>query len=125
MPGIDFENFSAILGSFQRSSLTDQQLFRLWSAAIKDDEKLVDEVIQRVYDDMIVFNRDRSTGVMAMIIRRTAAAGCAFGALLKDIGQFRGFARPFGELQSTGAAQNGSRLPTGSPPSTAAACSIH
>lgn len=103
MPGTDF----------QKSSLTDQQLFRLWSAAIKDDENLVDEIIKKAYEDMMAFDRDRSTGIMAMIVRRTTAAGCAFGSLLKDIGEFRGFARPLGELQSTGAAQNGSRLPAG------------
>lgn len=125
MPEIDSENFSAIVRSFQNSSLTDQQLFRLWSAAIKDDETLVDEIIRRVYEDMMAFDRDRSTGVMAMIVRRATAARCAFGSLLKDIGGFRVFARPLGELQSIEAAQSGSHLPVGTQRLTTTACSIH
>ena len=37
--------------SARRSGLTDEQVFRLWRAAVKDDGDLVDAVIGRVYDE--------------------------------------------------------------------------
>ena len=84
------KNLSTILRRVRRSSLTKEQLFRLWRAAIKDDDKLVDELVQKVYDDMIAFNRERSEGVMELIARRNVAAQCAFQCLLKEIQAFSG-----------------------------------
>ena len=54
------------------------------AVAIKDDDKLVDEVIQRVYEQMIAYDHARFEAVMQLTIRRNASAGCAFRALLED-----------------------------------------
>jgi hypothetical protein len=73
------------LQNHRRSFLTEEQVFRLWSSAIKDDDRLVDEVIQNVYEQMIGYDRARSEAVMQLAIRRNAAAGCALRALLEDM----------------------------------------
>jgi hypothetical protein len=74
------------LQSPRRSFLTEEQIFRLWRSAIKDDDKLVDEVIQHVYEEIIAYDHARSEAVMQLTIRRNASAGCAFRALLKICG---------------------------------------
>ena len=43
-----------------RFALTEQQVFRLWTAAIKDSYELSDETIHKVLDAMISFDRDRA-----------------------------------------------------------------
>jgi hypothetical protein len=73
----------------RRSFLTEEQIFRLWRSAIKDDDKLIDEVIQRVYEQMIAYDHARFEAVMQLTIRRNASAGCAFRALLEDAAQAR------------------------------------
>jgi hypothetical protein len=61
-------------------------LFRLWKAAIKDDhDKIADAMIQKVYDDMMAFDRERAEGVMDLIVRRHSSARTAFMALLKEM----------------------------------------
>jgi hypothetical protein len=37
----------------RRFNLTNEQIFRLWAAAVKDDDKYVDLIIQKVYEDMM------------------------------------------------------------------------
>ena len=78
-------DLNAILPSVRRSTLTKEQVFRLWRCATKDDNKLVDEVIQHVYEDMITFDCKRAECVMELIVKRDIAARCAFGSLLKDM----------------------------------------
>jgi hypothetical protein len=53
-----------------RFGLTQDAIFRLLKTAIKDDEKLVDEAIAAVYDQMISFDRARADQVIGLIIRR-------------------------------------------------------
>jgi hypothetical protein len=70
----------------RRPALTRDALFRVWRAAIKDNhDKVADDMIQKVYDDMMAFDRDRAEGVMDLIVRRHAAAKNAFIALLRDM----------------------------------------
>jgi hypothetical protein len=71
----------------RRPTLTRDAMFRLWRAAIKDDDKVADEVIQKVYDDMMAFDRERADGVIELMVRRNPAAGIAFRALLTDMQQ--------------------------------------
>ena len=78
-------DLNAILASVRRSTLTKEQVFRLWRCATKDDNKLVDEMIQHVYEDMITFDCKRAECVMELIVKRNIAARCAFGSLLKDL----------------------------------------
>lgn len=65
-------------------ALSEEQIFRLWCAAIKDDDKQVDEVIRRVYRDMIKHDRERSEEVEYLTITRDARAQRALGELLND-----------------------------------------
>jgi hypothetical protein len=81
------------LQSPRRSFLTEEQIFRLWRFAIKDDDKLVDEVIQHVYEQMPAHDHARFEAVMQLTIRRIASAGCAFRALLEDMRTVCGPAR--------------------------------
>lgn len=60
--------------SARRSGLTDEQVFRLWRAAVKDDGDLVDAVIQKVYDGMIAFDSERAEEVMELTVRRNITA---------------------------------------------------
>jgi hypothetical protein len=71
--------------SVRRSNLTKEQVFRLWRCATKDDHKLIDELIQHVYGEIIEFDCKRAECVMELIVRRNMAAGCAFRSLLKDM----------------------------------------
>jgi hypothetical protein len=70
----------------QRPSLPQDAMFRLWRAAIKDDhEDVADEIIQKVFDDMMAFDRARAEEVIELIVRRNSAARNAFGVLFKDV----------------------------------------
>ena len=71
--------------NFRRSSLTKEQVFRLWRCAIKDDHTLVDELIRHVYEDMIAFERERTEWAMELLVRRQTTAGRTFRSLLNDM----------------------------------------
>ena len=61
-------------------------MFRLWRAAIKDDhDDVADEIIQKVYDDMMALDRALAEDAIEMIVRRNSAARNAFGVLFKDM----------------------------------------
>jgi hypothetical protein len=79
------EYLTAILKSIRQCPLTEEQVFRLWRCAIKDDDTLIDTVIEKVYDEMIVFDPQRADTVMQLIIDRDEIAGPAFRTLLQDI----------------------------------------
>ncbi len=51
---------------------------------------VVDEIIQKVYDDMISANQERAECLMELIIRRNRAAAWMFRALLHDTLSFSG-----------------------------------
>ena len=87
-----------------RPALTNEQVFRLWRCAIKDDDSLVDELILQVYENIVTFDRKRAECVMELMIRRSAAAGRAFRSLLNDL---RSIGEPSVFLPSP-PAQNGS-----------------
>ena len=65
-----------------RFGLTQDAIFRLWKTAIKDDEKLLDEAIAAVHDQMMSFDRVRAERVISLIIRRHRDAKYAFRAML-------------------------------------------
>ena len=71
--------------SVQQSGLTKEQVFRLWRCAIKDDDTLVDEMIEHVYEDIVSFDRNRAESAMELTVRREVTAGRAFRSLLKDM----------------------------------------
>jgi hypothetical protein len=90
------KNVPARTGKF---GLTKGALVRLWRNAIKDDDKLVDEAIQDVYDRTMSFDRERAEVVMSLIIRRHRDAQRAFKALLDDMR--RSGCRPAPAMAST------------------------
>jgi hypothetical protein len=67
----------------RRFGLTRDAIFRLWKSAIKDDDKLLDEAIAALHDQMISFDRARADHVMELIIRRHRDAKNAFRAMLR------------------------------------------
>ena len=72
-----------------RVGLTHDAIYRLWKMAIKDDEKLLDEAIAKVYADIVLFDRARAERVVSLIIRRHRQSTDAFKALLKDLSKRR------------------------------------
>ena len=68
---------------FKRIGLTSNAIFRLWKAALKDDEKLLDEAIGSVYEQMMSSDPARAERVMSLIIRRHCRARDAFRAILQ------------------------------------------
>jgi hypothetical protein len=69
-----------------RSALTEDQVFRLLRCAIKDDDELVDQIIDQVYENIVAFDYKRAESVIELIVRRSVTAKWAFRALLKDMG---------------------------------------
>jgi hypothetical protein len=65
-----------------RVGLSSNAIFRLWRAAVKDDERLLDEAIAAVHDQMMSLDRARAEHVISLIIRRHRDAKCAFRAML-------------------------------------------
>ena len=74
-----------MLQSVRECRLTKNQVFRLWKCAVKDDDKLVDAVIEKLYEEMIAFDLARAETVMQLIIDRDEAAVPTFRGLLQDI----------------------------------------
>ena len=85
MTEIGQKYLTAILESSRRSPLTQEHVYRLWRCAVKDDDKLIDTVIEKVYDEMIIFDPERADFVMQLIIDRDEIAGHIFRTLLQDI----------------------------------------
>jgi hypothetical protein len=73
------------LPSGPRPTLTKKQVFRLWRCAIKDDDKLVDEIIEQLYENIIAFDYKRAECMIELIVDRGVAARWAFRSLLKDM----------------------------------------
>jgi len=82
-------NGKTILRS-SRTSITKDQIFRLWKAAIRDDDKFVDAVIQKVHDDMIAFDSERGEIVIDLMVRRHMIAGDEFRTLLSEMHEVSG-----------------------------------
>ena len=68
-----------------RMGLSSHAIFRLWKAALKDDETLLDEAIASVHEQMTSLDQARAERVMSLIIRRRGDAKEAFKAVLMAI----------------------------------------
>jgi hypothetical protein len=79
------QDIKVIPQSVRGSLLTKDQVFRLWKCAVKDDDNLVDAVIEQVYKEMIAFDLARAESVMQLIIDRDEAAALTFRDLLQEI----------------------------------------
>ncbi len=71
-------------------SITGDMLFRLWKAAIKDDDTLAEEVIRGMYHCMLAFDRERAEYVTDLTVRRSPTASDTLRSLLEDMQKFRG-----------------------------------
>ena len=78
-------SLNVMLQSVRECRLTKNQVFRLWKCAVKDDDKLVDAVIEKLYEEMFAFDIARAETVMQLIIDRDDAALPAFRDLLQDV----------------------------------------
>jgi hypothetical protein len=76
---------TATLQSLQTCQLTKEQVYRLLKCAIKDDDRLVDALIQKIYDTMIAFDPKRAEIVIGLIVDRHEAAEPTFHDFLRDI----------------------------------------
>ena len=76
---------TATIKSRQTPDLTKEQIYRLWKCAIKDDDRLVDALIQKSYDSMIAFDPKRAEIVIRLIVDRHEAAEPTLHRLLRDI----------------------------------------
>jgi hypothetical protein len=52
---------------------------------VKDDDTLVDAIVERLYRKMNEFDRDRAEDTVELIVDRDAAAESIFRALLNDL----------------------------------------
>jgi hypothetical protein len=69
----------------RRPTLTTAEMFRLWTAAVKDDDKLADQILRKVYDDMMAADPQRAEDVIELTIRRSPAAAYAFAEFFRDM----------------------------------------
>jgi hypothetical protein len=67
------------------TSLTDAQVFRLFKCAVKDDDTLVDAIIEKLFHTMKDFDANRANGAVELIVDRVAAANPMFRELLNDL----------------------------------------
>jgi hypothetical protein len=74
-----------ISGNCRWYPLTREQVFGLWKCAVKDDDKLVDAIIEKLYREMIAFDLARAERVMELIVERDDVAEPALRGLLQDI----------------------------------------
>jgi hypothetical protein len=85
LPSIHADNIMGHPPSGRKSALTQEQVFRLLRCAIKDDEELVDEIIEQVYENIVAFDYKRAECVIELIVGRSVTARWAFRSLLKDM----------------------------------------
>jgi hypothetical protein len=79
------ERLNATPQSGGKYPLTKEQIFQLWKCAIKDDDRLLDAVIQKLYDAIIAFDFKRAENVIRLIIVRDEGAEQNLRAMLQDI----------------------------------------
>jgi hypothetical protein len=67
------------------TSLSEAQVSRLFKCAVKDDDTLVDAIIERLYRTMKDFDASRANDTVELIVDRDATAGQRFRELLDDL----------------------------------------
>jgi cobalamin biosynthesis protein CbiG len=70
---------------FRKTGLKERQVFCLFSAAVKDDETLIDEIVEILYAEMKAFDRERADDTIEIVVDRDPSAAARFRALLKDM----------------------------------------
>jgi len=85
MTEIGPNNFNESLRNVRRFRLSKEQVFRLWKCAVKDNDKLVDAVIEKLYEEMIAFDPARAESVVQQTINRDETAELTFRGMLRDM----------------------------------------
>jgi hypothetical protein len=67
------------------TGLDESQIFRLFKCAVKDDDTLIDAVVERLYRKMKESDLERAEDTVELIVDRDVAAGSRFRALLNDL----------------------------------------
>jgi hypothetical protein len=67
------------------ANLSDAQVSRLFKCAVKDDDTLVDAIVERLYRMMKEFDANRANDTVELMVDRDAAAGQRFRELLEDL----------------------------------------
>jgi hypothetical protein len=67
------------------TGLNDAQVFRLFKCALKDDDTLIDAIVEKLYRSMKDFDPGRARTTVALMVDRDTTAGSTFGALLEDL----------------------------------------
>ncbi len=70
---------------FCRTGLTELQALRLFKAAIKDDDSLVDAIVEKVYVAMKAFDRERARDAVELVVDRAEAAPSRLQCLLEEM----------------------------------------
>jgi hypothetical protein len=65
--------------------LDESQIFRLFKCALKDDDTLVDAIVERLYRKMKELDLERAEDTVELIVDRDVEAGSRFRALLNDL----------------------------------------
>ena len=66
-------------------SLNEIQISRLFQCAVKDDETLVDAIVERLYRKMKEVDARRADHTVGLIVDRDAMAGPTLRAFLDDV----------------------------------------
>ena len=95
----------SIFQNARRTALTNDEMFRLWRAAIKDDANFIDTVIEKIYKEMMSFDSERAENIIELMVRRNSAAGYLFRDLLEDMQDLSGL--NLGESRASWPAHSG------------------
>jgi len=67
------------------TGLNEFQVLRLFKCAVKDDDTLVDAIVERLYFTMRDLDAGRAEDAVGLIVDRDVSAGSKFGELLDDL----------------------------------------
>lgn len=67
------------------TGLNEFQVVRLLKCAVKDDDTLVDAIVEKIYGTMRDFDAGRTKQTVELIVDRDTAAASKFKALLDDL----------------------------------------
>jgi hypothetical protein len=71
------------------AGLNEFQVVRLFKCAVKDDDTLVDAIIEKLYRTMKDFDVERAKQTAELIVDRDTRAASNLGALLDDLWPLR------------------------------------
>jgi hypothetical protein len=72
-------------GRAASSGLNEVQVFRLFKCAVKDDNSLLDAMVERLYGAMKDFDAERAEQAVELVVDRDATAASKFAALLEEL----------------------------------------